>query len=389
MIRPGKIRVLIVDDSAIVRKILSEALAGEADLEVVGTAPDPYVARDKILALHPDVLTLDIEMPRMDGITFLKKLMHFHPMPVILISSLAQPTCRLAIEALEYGAVEVLAKPGGPYSVGELRHSLAVKIRAAAAARLRPAVGPAPLRNAPEHARAGNDVRPPTGVTVDSDRSRFPEEAGRAVNAGVIAIGASTGGTEAIASVLSRLPASIPPTIIAQHIPPVFSRAFANRLNDLCAFEVKEAEDGMALRPGLVLVAPGDFHMLLRKSGGRYSVEVKTGPRVCYQRPSVDVLFSSVAADAGSDAVGVLLTGMGADGAQGLLKMKQAGARTIAQDEATCVVFGMPREAILAGAVARGTPLDAIPAAILNGGRTPGRTTNPARSGPVAAGAFP
>jgi two-component system, chemotaxis family, protein-glutamate methylesterase/glutaminase len=349
MNRPGRIRVLIVDDSAIVRKILSDALAGEADLEVVGTAPDPYVARDKILSLQPDVLTLDIEMPRMDGITFLKKLMHFHPLPVILISSLAQPTCRLAVEALEFGAVEVLAKPGGPYSVGELRQTLAAKIRAAAAAQLkRP--GTADARESPaQHELARIPANPPRAFQETS----------------VIGIGASTGGTEAIAKVLCRLPAASPGIVIAQHIPPVFSRAFANRLNDLCAIEVKEAEDNDTVRPGLALVAPGDFHMLLRRSGGRYRVEVKTGPRVCYQRPSVDVLFLSVAAAAGAEGIGVLLTGMGADGAQGLLKMRQAGARTIAQDEASCVVFGMPREAILLGAATHGTPLDAIPATIL------------------------
>ena len=365
----GRIRVLIVDDSAIVRKILSEALAGEPDLEVVGTAPDPYVARDKILSLRPDVLTLDIEMPRMDGITFLKKLMHFHPMPVILISSLAQPSCRLAVEALEFGAVEVLAKPGGPYSVGELRQNLAAKIRAAAAARLKHPASLIPPRP-PESSR-----RPVAQRIVDDTPRTFPEGT-------VIAIGASTGGTEAIASLLSRMPASSPGIIIAQHIPPVFSRAFANRLNDLCAVQVKEAEDSDTLRPGLALVAPGDFHMLLRRSGGRYSVEVKTGPRVCYQRPSVDVLFSSVAEAAGADATGVLLTGMGADGAQGLLKMRQAGAWTIAQDEASCVVFGMPREAILLGAAAQVSALGAIPSAIL-ASRQGGSKTTAASPAPV------
>ena len=302
-----KIRVLIVDDSAIVRKILSEALAGEPDLEVVGTAPDPYVARDKILSLRPDVLTLDIEMPRMDGITFLKKLMHFHPLPVILISSLAQPSCRLAVEALEQGAVEVLAKPGGPYSVGELRHNLAAKIRAAASARLK-------RREAPAEPPRAQSPKPPDPPGIAAGWARSDAERM------VIAIGASTGGTEAIAALLSRLPATCPGIVIAQHIPPVFSRAFANRLNDLCAFEVREAEDRAAVHPGLALVAPGDFHMLLRRSGGRYFVEVKTGPRVCYQRPSVDVLFLSVAEAAGAEATGVLLTGMGADGAQGLLE---------------------------------------------------------------------
>jgi two-component system chemotaxis response regulator CheB len=340
MFNGRKTRVLIVDDSAIVRKILSEALAGEADLEVVGTAPDPYVARDKILSLRPDVLTLDIEMPRMDGLTFLKKLMHFHAMPVVVISSLAQSSCKAAVEALECGAVEVLAKPGGPYSVGELRHSLAAKIRAAGRSRVR-----AP---APSAAR----------VRMEAPAAPSPDT--------VLAIGASTGGTEAIASVLRQLPASSPGIVIAQHIPPEFSRAFAGRLNEICAMEVKEAADGDALRPGLALVAPGDLHMLLRKSGGRYFVNVKTGPRVCYQRPSVDVLFCSVAEAAGAGAMGVILTGMGSDGAQGLLKMHGAGAYTVAQDEATCVVFGMPREAIELAAVDQVLPLSAIPGAILS-----------------------
>jgi two-component system chemotaxis response regulator CheB len=332
-----KIRVLIVDDSAIVRKILSEALGGEPDLEVVGTAPDPYVARDQILALHPDVLTLDIEMPRMDGLTFLRKLMHFHPLPAVVISSVAQASCQTALQALALGAVEVLAKPGGPFSVGELRQTLAAKIRAAAAAK----VGPHAL---------------PPAKTLSA--ASLP-------GGTVIAIGASTGGTEAIAAILAVMPRSSPAIVIAQHIPPVFSRAFANRLNETCAMEVKEAVDGDALAAGLALVAPGDEHMLLRKTGGRYWVQVKTGPRICYQRPSVDVLFQSVADAAGRDAIGILLTGMGSDGAQGLLKVRQAGARTIAQDEATCVVFGMPREAVRLGAAEQVLPLLKIPAAIL------------------------
>lgn len=342
-----KIRVLIVDDSAIVRKILSEALAGEPDIEIVGTAPDPYVARDKILALAPDVVTLDIEMPRMDGLTFLEKLMRFHPLPVIVISSLAQPSCRVAIRALETGAVDVLGKPGGPYSVGELRHGLAEKVRAAAVARLRKtAVEPAPT---PAPAVA---VPRALSAPVASDA--------------VIAIGASTGGTEAIATVLSRLPADTPPTLIAQHIPPEFSRAFAARLNECCAMEVREARDGDAVRPGLALVAPGDYHMVLRKAGARLFVTVKTGPRVCYQRPSVDVLFHSVADTVGGKAVAALLTGMGSDGAQGMLRMRQAGARTIAQDEASCVIFGMPREAIALGAAEQVAPLTSIAEAILH-----------------------
>jgi two-component system chemotaxis response regulator CheB len=348
MFAERKTRVLIVDDSAIVRKILSESLAPEPDIEVVGTAPDPYVARDKILSLRPDVLTLDIEMPRMDGLTFLKKLMHFHAMPVVVISSLAQASCRVALEALEWGAVEVLAKPGGPYSVGELRQTLAAKIRAAAAA----------------HPR-----RPPA-ESASQAPERTISSAAHSPQA-VLAIGASTGGTEAIAAVLARMPACAPGILIAQHIPPEFSRAFAARLNDHCAMQVKEAADGDKLRPGLALVAPGDLHMVLRRAAAGYFVNVKTGPRVCYQRPSVDVLFQSVAEAAGVHAVGVLLTGMGADGAQGLLKMRQSGARTIAQNEATCVVFGMPREAIKLGAAEEVLSLDAVAAAALAPRRGP------------------
>jgi len=338
----GKIRVLVVDDSAIVRKVLTEALSAQPDMEVVGTAPDPYIARDKILSLHPDVLTLDIEMPRMDGLTFLKKLMHFHPMPVIVISSLGQASCQTAMQALALGAVEVLAKPAGPYSVGELRAELACKIRSAAASHPRkispPARAPAPIQRLAAGAWAASSV---------------------------IAIGASTGGTEAIAEVLPNLPPGTPGVVITQHIPAGFSRAFANRLNDICQISVKEAEDGDLLSPNHALVAPGDLHMLLRKTLEGYRVSVKTGPRICYQRPSVDVLFSSVADAAGSRAVGVLLTGMGSDGAQGLLKMRNAGARTLAQDEASCVVFGMPREAIRAGAAEQVIPLARMPAAIM------------------------
>ncbi|MFB3776614.1 MAG: chemotaxis response regulator protein-glutamate methylesterase [Bryobacteraceae bacterium] len=338
----AKIRVLIVDDSAIVRKILSDAISGEPDMEVVGTAPDPFIARDKILALKPDVLTLDIEMPRMDGLTFLKKLMHHHPLPVIVISSLGQASCQATLDALRIGAVEVLAKPGGPYSVGELRLSLAGKIRAAAVSRIR--------RPAPDSAAK---PEPFTAATRSFDPAT------------VIAIGASTGGTEAIQVVLTGMPARGPGIVITQHIPPVFSRAFADRLNQICPMEVKEACDGDSVIPGRALIAPGNFHMLLRKSAHGYSVQVKDGPQVCYQRPSVDVLFSSVAEAAGAKAVGALLTGMGSDGAQGMLRMKRAGARTIAQDEASSVVFGMPREAIRLGAADRVLPLTHIAGAIL------------------------
>jgi two-component system chemotaxis response regulator CheB len=340
----NRIKVLVVDDSAIVRKVLTDALGCESDIEVVGTAPDSFVARDKILSLNPDVLTLDIEMPRMDGLTFLKKLMHYHPMPVIVISSLGVASSRAALEALAAGAIDVLAKPGGPQSVGELGLSLASKIRAAKVARLR--------------TQASQFASPaPTPVRLPAGQS-FPSSA-------VIAIGASTGGTEAIQNVLMELPENCPGIVIAQHIPAVFSRSFANRLNEKCAIRVREAEDGDRVEPGLALVAPGNFHTLLRRAPVGYRVEVKDGPMVCFQRPAVDVLFHSVAQAAGPNATAAILTGMGSDGAMGMLAMKKSGARTIAQDEATCVVFGMPKEAIRQGAVDRVLPLSEIPGAIL------------------------
>ena len=318
-----RIKVLIVDDSAIVRKILSETVAAEPDMEVVGTAPDAYVARDKVLALRPDVLTLDIEMPGMDGLTFLKQLMRDHPVPTIIVSSLGQSSCTATLEALRYGAVDVLAKPAGPYSVGDLRQSLAAKIRGAAGARPRTAGESA--------ASLGEDPRPAASSPCDLRT--------------VIAIGASTGGTVAIQEILQRLSADMPPMVVTQHIPAGFSLAFANRLNKICAMKVREAVNGDTLRRGLVLIAPGDYHLLLRRAGTGYAVELQQGPEVCYQRPSVDVLFASVAQAAGNCGVGVLLTGMGTDGAKGMLTLRRAGAATIAQDEQSCVVYGMPREA--------------------------------------------
>jgi two-component system, chemotaxis family, protein-glutamate methylesterase/glutaminase len=338
----SKIKVLVIDDSAIVRKIVSDAISAEEDMEVVGTAPDPYVARDKILALSPDVLTLDIEMPRMDGLTFLKKLMRFHPMPVVVISSMAQNGCKAAFDALHLGAVEVLAKPGGPYSVGDLRVNLATRIRAAACARLH--------ANRISQTRT-KPVRQPTATS-------FPPKS-------VIAIGASTGGPDAIEKILMQLPADMPGMVISQHIPQAFSLAFANRLNQSCAMEVREARDGDVVSDGLALIAPGNQHMILKRTRAGYQIQIKDGPHVCYQRPSVDVLFGSVAESAGRSAIGVLLTGMGADGANGLLQMKNAGAHTIAQDEASCVVFGMPKEAIRLGAADRVVSLADIPSAIV------------------------
>jgi len=370
-ISKAKIRVLVIDDSAIVRKILSEAIASQPDMEVVGTAPDPYVARDKILALKPDVLTLDIEMPRMDGLTFLKKVMLHHPVPTIVISSLSQSSTQAALDAMRYGAVDVLAKPAGPYSVGDLRISLASRIRAAAASR-RPA--PQPVRVLPTvaslaaagaagagHPLAAAAAPMPVGQPAEKPSAPAPFTYHPDT---LLAIGASTGGTVAIQDILQRFPADMPCTVITQHIPAGFSLAFANRLNQLCAMEVREAVDGDMLHPGLVLVAPGDFHLMVRRSGGGYRVELQQGPQVCYQRPSVDVMFASVAQAAAGRAVGLLLTGMGTDGAKGLLGMRRAGAPTIGQDEASSIVYGMPREAARLGAVETVASLHDIPAVV-------------------------
>ena len=333
-----KIKVLVVDDSAIVRKIFSEELSKFPDIEVAGTAPDPYVARDKIIKLEPDVITLDIEMPRMDGLTFLKKLMRYYPLPVIIVSSLTPRGGKLTLEALDIGAVEVIAKPGGSYTVGDMTNQLAEKIRAASEVKIvkkAPGNQPAPLASEPVRA-----------LTKTSNK--------------VIAIGASTGGTEALKNVLSRMPSNSPGIVVVQHMPAKFTTAFAERLNGICQVTVREARDNDSVNPGTALIAPGNYHMILRRSGARYYVQVKTGPMVHHQRPAVDVLFKSTAQYAGPNSIGVILTGMGADGAEGLLEMKQAGAKTIAQDEKTCVVFGMPKEAIKMGAVDKVVPLDRV-----------------------------
>ncbi len=333
----GKLKVLIVDDSAVVRKIFTEVISRQPDLEVVGTAPDPYVARDKIVQTRPDVITLDVEMPRMDGLTFLKKIMHYFPLPVIIVSSLSQRGSKIALEALESGAVEVLAKPDGAFSVGELGVELVEKIRAAAQVRLTP--------QKPTKAPCPSTRLTPLTQTTDK----------------IIAIGASTGGTEAIKEILLRLPSNTPGVIIVQHMPPKFTTAFAERLNQLCAMEVKEAQDGDSVSTGRALLAPGNFHMLLKRSGARYYVQVKNGPPVHHQCPSVDVLFNSAALSGGANVIGVILTGMGADGADGMVAMKNQGAYTIAQDEASCVVFGMPKEAIRKGGAKKVLPLSRIP----------------------------
>ncbi|MBN1362383.1 MAG: chemotaxis response regulator protein-glutamate methylesterase [Sedimentisphaerales bacterium] len=336
------VRVLVVDDSAIVRKILSQELGRHAGIEIVGTAPDPYVARDKILALEPDVLTLDVEMPRMDGITFLRKLMRYHPLPVIVLSSLTPQGGRTALEALEAGAVEVMCKPGGSYTVGDVCSVLVEKIRAASTARLGARLL-ASDRSAPVLQRLS---------MVETTNKIF-------------AVGASTGGVQALTRVLSALPANAPGTVVVQHMPAQFTTSFAQRLDTECALSVKEADDGDHVVPGRVLIAPGGLHMILQRSGANYYVSLKDGPPVCRQKPSVEVLFNSVAKYAGPNAVGAILTGMGDDGATGLLNMRRAGAHTIAQDEQSCVVFGMPKEAIARGGAEQVTSLDRIAATLI------------------------
>jgi two-component system chemotaxis response regulator CheB len=337
------IRVLVVDDSAIVRKVLSQELGKDGDIEVVGAAPDPFVARDMIVQLAPDVITLDIEMPRMDGLTFLRRLMRFRPLPVVIVSSLTPRGGEVALEAMDAGAVEVVCKPGAAYAVGEMAVALRDKVRAAARVRV------APRDESQKPAMSAPLGRLSLSRTTHS----------------VVAIGASTGGTQALQAVLAALPANAPGILIVQHMPEHFTRSFADRLNTLCAMEVKEAEDGDSVGPGRVLIAPGNHHMELIRDGAAYRVIVRGGPLVSRHRPSVDVLFHSVARYAGRNAVGAILTGMGHDGAEGLLAMRKAGAATIAQDEATCVVFGMPKEAIALGAAEKVAPLETIPARLL------------------------
>jgi len=375
-----KIRVLIVDDSAIVRKILAETIAAESDIEVVATAPDAYVARDKILALHPDVITLDLEMPRMDGLTFLRQLMFLNPVPTLVVSSQGQSSCATTIEALRCGAVDVVAKPATPHALRNLRLTLAEKIRGAAVSRPRPATDtpatspsrrPIPAANIAESTddSISVDIRKaprPNQSSIADRRVARPQTrrghvAAQSSSRSLIAIGASTGGTVAIQEVLTRLPADMPPILITQHIPAGFSSAFAERLNRNCAIEVREATPGDVLRPGLALLAPGDHHLVLRDGPNGLIVDLDRGPEVCYLRPSVDVMFRSIAESvAASSAIAVLLTGMGSDGARGMFALKQAGSATIAQDEASSVVYGMPREAIRLGAVDSIAPLSSI-----------------------------
>jgi two-component system, chemotaxis family, protein-glutamate methylesterase/glutaminase len=333
------IRVLIVDDSAVVRKMLSQELGAYPDIEVVGTAVDPYVARDRIAQSRPDVITLDIEMPRLDGLSFLEALMKHHPIPVVVVSSVTPENSAQALRALALGAVDVISKPGSAFTIPDVSGRLVRAIRTAAATR-------------PQRLQEHSPAPRTRGVLTTTHK--------------IIAIGASTGGTQAIERVISEFPPNAPGTVICQHMPALFTGPFAQRLDAACAVDVREARDGDTVVPGLCLVAPGDHHMLLQRAGARYSVRVKPGPPVHHQRPSVDVLFESVARAAGANAVGALLTGMGADGAAGLLSMRAAGGRTLAQDEDTCVVFGMPREAIRLDAAERVVPLNRVAATLFN-----------------------
>ncbi len=320
-----KIRVLIIDDSAVVRRMAADALNIDPEIEVVGTAVDPYAARDKIKELNPDVITLDIEMPRMDGLTFLEILMQRRPIPVIVMSSLSQRGSEHALEALRLGAFDVIGKPDGAYSFGDLGPELIAKIKSAAGTLLRALPPPVKL--------AGRSTLSAAPMKTFDPRA-------------IILLGASTGGTEALREVITRLPPNLPGIAIVQHIPAMFSRAFADRLRSLSAIEVREAVDGDRLTPGLALVAPGNFHLLLQWQQTHYRVRVATGPQIWHQRPAVDMLFKS-ATDCGAapHAVAGVLTGMGKDGAEGLLHLREKGATTFAQDEATSIVYGMPRAA--------------------------------------------
>lgn len=342
------IRVLIVDDSAVVRQALTEILAGDPGFTVIGTAPDPFIARDKIRRERPDVITLDIEMPRMDGITFLRELMAEDPIPVVMCSSLTEKGAEITMRALQYGAVEIINKPrlGAKQYLEESRVLICDALKAAARARVR---------------RLASLVREPEPkLTADVILERPRREETFRTTEKVVAVGASTGGTEALRCFLQALPYDAPGIVIVQHMPQGFTAAFAKRLDGICRIDVKEAADGDTVVPGRALIAPGNRHLLLKRSGARYSVQLKDGPLVSRHRPSVDVLFRSVARYAGLNAIGVIMTGMGDDGARGMFEMKQARSYNLAQDEATCVVFGMPQEAVKRGGVDKVLPLERL-----------------------------
>ena len=332
-----RIRVLIVDDSALVRRVLSESLAQQPDIEVVGTASDPYMARELIAQLTPDVVTLDIEMPRMDGLSFLARLMRHYPMPVVVFSSRTAAYSETALQALSLGAIDVIGKPGPTSVTAEVTEELVKSIRVAAVARVQKSV---------DFAHGLLAARRPI-AHLEASRK-------------IIAIGASTGGTQAIESLLREFPSDAPGTVIVQHMPELFTASFAKRLDALCSIHVREAQDGDAIVSGLALIAPGGKHLMIQAEGSRWVARVKDGPRVHHHKPAVDVLFQSVARSAGKNACAALLTGMGGDGARGLLAMRDAGAHTIAQDENSCVVYGMPREAVKLNAAAEVLPLNKI-----------------------------
>lgn len=357
----AKIRALIVDDSASVRQTLASILASDPEIEVIGTASDPFVAAKRIQSEVPDVITLDVEMPRMDGITFLRKIMSQRPVPVVMCSSLTEAGSETLIQAMEAGAVDVILKP----RIDAALHLMESKIRICDAVK---AAARARLKQIPVTGRSDGGVRTPA-KKLSADVMLAAPDARRQSMArtteAVVCIGASTGGTESLRVLLEALPANCPGIVIVQHMPEKFTAAFAKRLNGLCEVEVKEAEDGDTVLRGRVLIARGDRHMLLQRSGARYYVAVKDGPLVSRHRPSVDVLFRSAARFAGPNAVGIIMTGMGDDGAKGLLEMKQAGAHTVAQDEASSVVFGMPKEAIALGAAEKVMSLDLLASEVL------------------------
>lgn len=349
----AKIKVLIIDDSAVIRTLLTEILNGAGDIEVIGTAQDPIFAKSKLNSLQPDVITLDVEMPRMDGLTFLEELMHTNPIPVLMISSLTLKACDTTLRALELGAIDYVSKPSIDITEGveALAHEIISKVRIAAKARIcrssqKPGISPV--------------SQPASGTKASAlDTTRM------ATTDKLIAIGASTGGTQAITEVITQLPTSVPGIVIVQHMPPVFTKSYAERLNSMSRINVKEAEHGDRILRGSAFIAPGGRHMSIRRDGAMYYLELSDGPPVNYVRPAVDVLFRSVARFAGRNAVGVILTGMGEDGARGLKEMREHGALTLAQDEASCVVFGMPKRAIEMDAVDRVLPLSQMPRQIL------------------------
>lgn len=345
----NKIKVLVIDDSALIRSVMKEIINRERDMECVGAAPDPIAAREMIKTLNPDVLTLDVEMPKMDGLDFLERLMRLRPMPVVMVSTLTERGSDITFRALELGAVDFVSKPKMDIARGMEDYAIEItdKIRAAAQSHV--------------HAKKGGIAPMQVQEKLSADAILPSSAPGRfASTEKLIIIGASTGGTEAIKEVLTRLPADVPGILVTQHMPENFTKSFADRLNSLCKISVKEAEHNERILPGHAYIAPGHSHLLLKRSGANYMTELNQGPPVNRHRPSVDVLFRSAANVAGANAMGIILTGMGKDGAQGMLEMKQAGSFTIAQDEASCVVFGMPREAIALGGAAEVLPLQNV-----------------------------